>query len=300
MMSTRTHQDTEPIEARIRGLYPELSTTERRLADAVLAQREALLGYTATELARLAQASKASAARFFRRLGYADFNEFRAQVRVEASSQVPLHRMAQPHAPKSIDARLAGHLQQDAVCLGRVAPVLDSQALARAVQLIARARRVWVLGYRNAHAVATYARALLHQVRAQVAGLSDASARETELLADVDPADVVLVIDLRRRTQRLHALLDAVHSIGARTVVLTDAQVSPFDARADAMLRCPTHFGQVFDSYVACVSLVNFLAAEVAARSDAAARKRLARIEKLHRALADLEEEPGSDIKTVT
>ncbi|MDE2605778.1 MAG: MurR/RpiR family transcriptional regulator [Burkholderiales bacterium] len=290
----------EPLEARIRARYPGFSAADRRLADAVLARRDALLGLSATELAQLADVSKASAARFFRRLGFVDFNAFRARVREEASNQAPLHRMAQRRPSRNMLARLAQHARNDADCLGRLGAVVDGDALERAVALLAKGRRVWILGYRNAHTVASYAHALLHQVRTQVALLNDAAARESELLADLDQSDVVLAIDLRRRSARLPVLLAAVHDAGARLVLLTDARISGLEARADAVLRSPTHLAQLFDAYVAPISLVNFLASEVAARTDSAARKRLARIEKLHQELADLERDPGSDRKTVT
>lgn len=290
----------ESLEARIRSRYPTLSATERRLADTVLAQRDALLGFSATELAHLAAVSKASAARFFRRLGFPDFNAFRARVRAEVASNVPLHRMAQRRPSRNMLARLGQHARNDAACLARLDAVLDGDALERAVSVLAQGRRVWIVGYRNAHTVATYAHALLHQVRAQVALLNDVAARESELLADLDKADVVLVIDLRRRAARLPVLLGAVREAGAKLILLTDAQVSAIETSADAVLRSPTHFGQMFDAYVAPISLVNFLACEVAARSDSAARKRLARIERLHHELADLERDPGSDRKTIT
>jgi DNA-binding MurR/RpiR family transcriptional regulator len=53
----------------------------------VIANKKDLLVYSATELAGLAGASKASAARFFSRLGYAGFSDFRQQVRAQVSQQ---------------------------------------------------------------------------------------------------------------------------------------------------------------------------------------------------------------------
>jgi DNA-binding MurR/RpiR family transcriptional regulator len=290
---------TEPLDSLIRQLYTTLSAAEKQLADTVLAERGALLGYSATELAQLAGVSKASAARFFRRLGYADFNAFRAQLRAQATGQAPLHRMAQRRSRGAVLERLQEHAGNDGATLGRLAATADEGALQQAVSLLARARRVCVLGFRNGHAVAFYAHSLLHQLRANVSLLQDASARESELAADLDARDLVLAVDLRRRSRRLAPLLAALRSGGAPVLVITDAQVCGIERRGDVVLRCPTHFGQLFDSYVAPISLVNFLAGELAARSEAATRKRLERIEALHLALDDLEREPASNRQTV-
>jgi DNA-binding MurR/RpiR family transcriptional regulator len=280
------------IDAQIRLCYPTLSATDRRLADVVLARGQTLLGYSATELAQLAGASKASAARFFRRLGYADFQAFRAQLRGQAASHAPLYRLPAGQAARTSGNRLQQHVDQDRATLERLPTTLDAATLQQAVTALLQARRVWIAGYRNAHAVAFYAQALLHQVRAQVSLLDDGTGRDSESLADLDRRDLVLAIDLRRRTRRLPLLLQAVRNTGARLLLLTDAAASHQQSEGDLVLRCPTHAAELFDSYVAPVSVVNFIAGEVAARGALAARRRLARIEDLHVGLDDLDPPP--------
>ena len=280
------------LAAHLRALHPRLPVAERRLADAVLAHRDALLGYSATELAALAGVSKASAARFFRRLGFADFQAFRAAVRAEAAGGAPrpLAADAAARAPKrDLHPRLVEHVGRDQQTLQRLPALVDAAALAAAVDLLARARRVQVLGFRNAQVVALYAHSLLHQLRPRVALLGDTGGREAEALADLGPGDLLLAVDLRRRLRRLPALARAARSTGAQLLLITDAPVSPLEADAAVVLRTPTHDAQVFDAYVAPISLVNFLAAALAARAPTTVRDRLARVETLHAALADLD-----------
>ena len=96
------------------------------------------------------------------------------------------------------------------------------------------------------------------------------------------------------------ALALAAHAAGVPIVLLTDVLASALDAKAVAVLRSPSHFDQIFDAYVAPISLMNFIACEVATRADAATRKRLARIEALHEALDDLDPDTATDARTVT
>jgi DNA-binding MurR/RpiR family transcriptional regulator len=60
------HDSLNPstLDARIRHVYAQLSSAERKLADMVLTRQRELLGYSATELAGLAGTSKSSAALF--------------------------------------------------------------------------------------------------------------------------------------------------------------------------------------------------------------------------------------------
>lgn len=299
-MSVADRTTREPLDALVRAHYSGLSATEKRLADVVLAQRDAMLGYSATELAQLAGVSKASAARFFRHLGYADFNAVRTQLRAHAGAQAPLHRLAGRPARGGAGVRLQAHAAADSRTLERLPAANDAPALVQAVALLARAPQVAVVGLRNGHAVAFYAQSLLHQLRAGVRLLQDAAARDSELLADLGRGDALLAVDLRRRSRRLAPLLEAARAQGARVLLLTDSRVSELERAQDVVLRCPTHSGQLFDSHVAPLSLVNFLAAELAARSADAVRQRLERIEALHIALDDLEAPPDSNHRTLT
>lgn len=279
-----------PLEQRIRQVYEQLSAAERRIADVVLTHQQALLGYSATELAAMAGTSKASAARFFRRVGFAGFDEFRKQVRAHQAQTSPLARMDQVRRRDTARAQLQAHARNDARRLEAWAAGVSDEALDGAIALLARARRVWVLGYRHSHVTALYAQALLSQVRAGVRLLNEAAGRETELLADLGDKDVLLAVDFRRRSRRLRPLVEAVRAAGARVLLLSDAPIPDLAAQADTVLCCtPGAEEGLFDSYVCAVSLVNYLATAVAAQTKRPAQERLARIERLHTALGDLE-----------
>ena len=75
----------QTIEELIRSRYDGLSPSDRKLSDVIVARQKRLGAHSATELAQLAGVSKASAARYFKRLGYQDFNEFRAAVRARGT-----------------------------------------------------------------------------------------------------------------------------------------------------------------------------------------------------------------------
>lgn len=274
------------IEEQIRAIYGELSAVERKLADVVVARGKDLPAYNATELASAAGVSKASAARFFRRLGYEDFNAFRQHVRTCVSAESPLHQLDQ--AAGASRAGLADHLRADSLRLAALHDHLAGEVLERALGLLASARNVWVVGYRNSFMLAFYAQSLLAQVRPGVCQLQDPAGREAELLCDLSTRDVVLLMDMRRRTRRLEAIARVAADAGTPLILLTDQAVSRLAGQAAAVLSCPGGEGRVFDSYVAPVSLVNHLATELADRARRQARGRLARIEHLHELLNDL------------
>ena len=286
-----THTATATtLESRIRHVYGALSDAERKIADVVLARQRELLGYSATELAHLAGTSKSSAARFFRSLGYAGYDEFRHALRQAQEQQSPLARMQGKRSSDSVGQQFQAHLQLDAARLQEWSEAVPQAQLEAALALLRKARKVWVVGYRHSHLTAFYAQSLLAQVRPEVLTLNDAAGREADLLACASDKDVVLAVDFRRRSTRLPQVLAAARTVGAQTVVLTDAPVSALAMQAQVVLRCGASSQQgLFDSYVCGVSLVNFLAATLAQQLRNATQERLARIERLHAALNDLE-----------
>ncbi|AOY92129.1 RpiR family transcriptional regulator [Cupriavidus sp. USMAA2-4] len=290
-----THEVLEALEARIRQRYGDLSAADRKLADVLLARQRELLSYSATELAGLAGVSKASAARFFRRLGYADFSAFRQNLRDQVSARSPLRQLERGGPPSaargapSARSGLAAHVERDALRLAALPEQVGERALGAALDALAEARRVWVVGYRNSYLVAMHACALLSQGRPDVAMLNDAAGQDAERIAEIEPRDVLLAVDFRRRAQRLPAVVGLAREAGAGCILLTDTPVSTLAAEADAVLGCAHQGEQVFDSYVAAVSLVNYLATAVVTRTRKRARARMQRIERAHAVLADLE-----------
>jgi DNA-binding MurR/RpiR family transcriptional regulator len=275
-----------PLAERIQAQYERLSPVERRLADVLLARETELLAYSATELAALAGVSKASTARFFKRLGFADFQAFRQQQRHGAAQSSPLSRLAQQGIRPS---PLQQHLAQDVQALQALESSVSEAAVQQAAKLLADAGRVWVLGYRNGFVAASYARALLTQVRTDVHLLSDGAIEAAELLAEVRAGDVLLAMDFRRRTRRLAHVVAIACETGAALVLLSDARVSKLAARAQALLVCPVQDGAIFDSYVTAISLINYLASATLAQLPRRARTHMAAIEQVHARLADLE-----------
>jgi len=274
------------LQVRIQSQYADLSLVDCKLADVVLAHEKDLLAYNATELAALAGVSKASTARFFKRLGFADFQAFRQHLRDGAPQPSPLHRMAQQGTRAS---PLQQHVAQDAQQLQAIADSVQDSQVQQTAKWLASASRVWVVGYRNGYMAAFYAQALLSQLRGDVQLINDGAEADAERLADIRSGDVLLAMDFRRRTRRLSQVVNIACDAGAVLVLVSDAHASALASRAQAMFVCPAGGEAVFDSYVGAISLINYLASVALTKLTPKARARMAAIEQAHAQLADLE-----------
>jgi len=276
------------IRESILAAYEQLPPGEHKLADTILSKLNNLASFSATELAAEAEVSKATAARFFRRIGYQSFGHIRRQARAEAHLASPLYALAGVNPKERTTDALSKHVAADIRILSETFQLQNARQFAQAAALIAKASRVRVIGMRNGHFVALHAAYLLAQLREGVASLPGSAMTLAEDLASLGKGDVLLVVDLRRRAAMLQTIVRAARAAGVRLVFLASPGMSALSRPADLVLHCLTGGASIFDSYVAAVSIVNFLGASVAKELGRTGRKRLEAIEVLHHALGDL------------
>lgn len=281
-------QDEPTIQESIMAVYESLPPGEQKLADTVLARLGNLASYSATELASDASVSKATAARFFRRIGYQSFEQARLKARAEAHLASPLYALAGVKSRERQADALSRHLASDLKNLSESFRASAGGVLEQAVSRLAKAPRVRVVGLRSGYFVAAYAAYLLAQVREDVLALPDAAMTLAEDLVALGRGDVLLVVDFRRRAALLQTLVVAAREAGAQLVFLTSPGMPPLSRNGDVVVDCLTEGASVFDSYVAAVSLVNYLCAAVAKELGRKSRKRLEAIEQLHASLGDI------------
>ena len=269
---------------RIHESYDVLPLGERKLAELILQMNGDLAAYSATELAGRVGVSKATAARLFRRLGYADFHEMRQQARSYHGS--PLEELSS-HPAK--DGTPAQHVAHDIACLQQTFESVAKESIETAIKILAGAERVSVIGFRNSYPLAFYACELLSHVRANVRVLPMPGQTMSEEMVDLGRNDAVLAFGFRRRPAAFARILRVAHKQKARIVLLGDPSLGEAAASAHVALRCVSRGSGPFDSYVAPISLVNFLCSGVAMALGDSAQQRLRHIELLHAGLHDLE-----------
>ncbi len=275
------------LERRLTACYESLPNSERQVADLLLNFPAQLATHSATEIAALSGSSKAAVSRLIQRLGYPSFAAARNAVRDARQWGAPLY---QDHAPPGVgmaDA-LDAHIAADVEILRNTLQGIDRAALASLVEALAEARRVLVIGHRNSALLAAYLRGQLGLLRDGVELAPMHGTTLAEGLAGLDRRDLLLAVGFRRRMPSFAAALEIARRSGTPTAVLTDPSGAPLAASARWVISGHCRGASIFDSYVAAVSLINYLATQLAQRLGAEARARLREIERLHGELGDL------------
>ncbi|MCL8025729.1 MurR/RpiR family transcriptional regulator [Nocardioides bruguierae] len=278
-----TPAETEPtgrIDQRITACLPRLSPQERKAASTLLTHLDDLATYRAAELAEMAGVSKATMSRLFRSLGFADFDEVRDHLRaLRASAGEPRRSEA--------GADLTDHLEREADALRRA---VESPALLDAARLVAAARRVTVVGWRNGHPVALHLRQQLAHARGDVRLAPLPGQVLGEELADLAEGDVLVVIGFRRRPAGFGSFLREGAATGADVVLVADPTAVEHAGPGVTWLECPLSSALAFDSYASAMSLVSVLADAVLTELGPDAQERVSAISRTYDRLGETEQ----------
>ena len=266
------------IEERIAQHHAGLSPQERRAAETLIEHLDDLNSYRAAELAALAGVSKATLSRLCRSLGFVDFEEVREHLRARRYAGEPQRVEVAPS--------LAGFAGQQAESIHRA---LQQPALADVIDLLATARQITVVGWRNSHPVAMHLRQQLAHTRPDVRLAPLPGQVIGEELADLTADDLVMVVGFRRRPAGFGAFMAEAAATHAEVVLLADATAGEHAVHARHWLNCPISTSLAFDSYAPAMSLVSVIADGVLSRIGGAARGRISGISRVYRRLAEVE-----------
>ena len=271
------------VDARIQDLRAELTATERKLAEVLLADSQTVAFGTVASLAGAAATSGASVVRFAHHLGYGGFVELQSAVQAELAGHLrpAVERIRQPADDDVVGRALAIELDNVSTSLAAI----DRRTLAAAATRLAATRaRVVVLPGSASFGVGYHLAEHLGLLRDGVALASGAPAPVTAILASLRRTDVVVAIDVRRYDA---ALLDAAALLakaGVPVIAITDSALSPLARRATATFTIACEGAGPFDSQTGAMAVANALVAAVAHRLRASATRRLDRVEKAWRA----------------
>lgn len=275
---------------RVHAVYGGLSSSERKVADLVLDFPGELAAYTASELARLAEVSNATVTRFFRQLGYASFEEARRSARRAREWGSPLFLASKASESETIGSDLVKRFAEEeiATVTGTFA-ALDPEVLNEVTDALARARRLFFLGFRNSSYVAGYARWQFIQFRGDVHMLTGGGETLAERIADLGEGDVIVLVGLRRLIRRVRRYAEAARDAGADILLVTDPSARGTPAYARWTITCLVENPHVFDSYAGVIGVLRLLAVETMYKLGRQGRDRLQKIEQLHERLAEFD-----------
>lgn len=275
---------------RVHAAYAALPSGERKVADLVLDFPGELAAYTASELAGLAEVSNATVTRFFKRLGYNSFDEARRSARRAREWGSPLFMTSKATESEPFGSDLIERFaEEEKALITATFAALDPEILNEVTDALARAKRLFFLGFRNSSYAAEYARWQFVQFRGDVHMLTGGTESLAERIADLGPGDLLVLVGLRRLVAKLRRYAEAARAAGADILLLTDPSARITPAYARWTIICTVENPQVLDSYTGVMGVLRLLVVETMHKLGRDGRERLQRIEALHESLGEFD-----------
>jgi len=271
---------TESVSEKITLRLGSLSSSERRAAQALMANYPVTGLGTVAEFSKAAGISSPSVLRFIARLGFSSYPEFQASLKEElaARMQSPLVRAGTPLPPGvgpflgAIEANLRDTFAQ-----------LPQRQIEEIAARLAEPRgRLFLVGGRFTDPIARYMAAHLTIVRPGIVHLSGQESTWMDHLLDANRHDTLLLFDIRRYARPLLTLAETAAASGAAIILFTDQWLSPVSRLARYIVAGRTVVTSPWDSSVALLAVAEVLLAETTRQVGERAARRIRDLEKLH------------------
>lgn len=257
---------TQLIDRHHEALSPEL----QRAARWVREHPAELALQSLRASARAAGVAPATMTRLSHALGLADFEAMRRPV-VEALSR----GAGQMAPPDGAGPLTQAQLRNVASTAARNAV----EAVDAAADVLLRARRVCFLGLRASHGIAHHLRYACDWLRPDTELAGDASGALVDQIAQLAPADVLVVVSQAPYTRQTVECAQLAHAAGVPLIALTDSPLSPLARLAQHTLLFDAASPSFFHSMAGAQALAETLVAAVAARGGEPVIQRLSAVQ---------------------
>lgn len=256
--------------ARIQNLLPAMGPAAQRIAEFVIDHPDEVVHMSVSEVAERTESSEGSVVGFCKAVGAKGFQQLKILLAQEIVQPVQyIHEDLSPRddAPAVIAKIFNSNIQT----LQATASVLDADALARAVKLIKRAKRIEIYGIGSSATIAedVYYRMLrigLNAVAVTDSHIQAISASRT------GPDVATLTISHSGSTYETVLATRLAKEAGAHTICVTNFGKSPIQAFADVLLYTmaqETRFRTeamtsrlaqlaIIDTLIACLALADY------------------------------------------
>lgn len=268
----------------LRRRYDRLTQSQKRIAEYIVEHPQAVAFSTVDQMAGELDVNPSTIVRFTYRLGLNGFPDLQERMREVVRGQ--LSRTGDPIH----ESQAAGHLEgtsfgaslsHDWQNLHHTISGLDAEAFNRAINLLTRSRRVYVVAGFTTFPVAHYFALVLDRLRSDVSLLASNDAFATPRLVEIKPEDCVLAVTFPRYARGTHRVAMWAKENKAKVIAITDSPISALGQVSDVVLLAASAGTGMQNSMVAPMAVANALLNGVAAVKGTSALERYSRHDRL-------------------
>ena len=265
------------VRETIRREAANLTASERKIANAVLADYPFGALLTIQELAGRTGVSAPSVTRFVSKIGFAGYQEFQRQLigELREGSRSPLDLKTTEKLGNG--AFVADYARRATVLLDEMAASISQQQFDDIAKLLSDpARAIFLLGGRISDSVARLLSQHLRQIRPRIHHLPANQEDWPDQVMSMRKQDVIVLFDFRRYQSDLMMLAERIAVKRHPTIILiTDKWMSPIARHSDHVVALPIENDTAWDTAICAVAFIEALIVKVSEADWPATRARI-------------------------
>src|SRR5215813_1869665 len=272
--------DSSDVVEELRRRYDRLTQSQKRIAEYIIDHSQAVAFSTVDQMAAQLNVNPSTIVRFTYRLGLDGFPDLQERMRELLRGQ--LARTSDPISESNVASHLEGtsfgaSLSRDWQNLHHTIAGLDAAVFARAVNILSRARRVYVVAGFSTFPIANYFAIILDRLRSDISLLASNDAFATPRLVEMKAEDCLVAFTFPRYASATHRIVMWAKENKAKVVAVTDSPISAVGQIADVVLLAASAGLGMQNSLVAPLAVANALLNGVAAAKGTSAQERYGR-----------------------
>ena len=275
-MNDTTPRDFEALKTFLVDNREQLPKRLKQVAAFALERPDEIAFGTAAHIAELAEVQPSTLVRFAQAVGYSGFSELQQVFQAHMRGGWPTYRdRVAALKTKGGDALtgserlIDGFARAALASIDRLRVQVEPQALDRAIERLAAADTIYLLGVRRVFPIVAYMAYAFGKLGIRATLVDHVAQLGPEQIAGATPRDAVLAVSFTPYARATLDLATAAAEAGVPVVAVTDSSFSPLAAVADVWLEATEADFASFRSLTASMVLAMTLAVGVAEKREA-------------------------------
>ncbi|HMD73104.1 MAG TPA: MurR/RpiR family transcriptional regulator [Steroidobacteraceae bacterium] len=270
-------RSVDELIQRITDAYDALPRQLKRVASYVEQHRRDVMMDRTSDIASSCGVHPSAVVRFAQRFGFSGFSDLQTMFRLAYARQNASPRSYQQRIRKLIDEKTGklsgGSVAREFIAASRngladLEAGFDDVRFEQAIRMLQHAENIYVIGVRRSFPVASYLVYALQHTAKRVHLVSGFGAMYREQIRSVAKGDVVVAISFAPYAKETLYCVRAAQRHGAKTLVVTDGQLSPLARHASAHLFVKEGSAFAFRSLASTICLCQALFVALAYRLE--------------------------------
>jgi DNA-binding MurR/RpiR family transcriptional regulator len=246
---------------RIQRKKSRLTRSQVALARYILQHGEEVPFLSSAELGRRVKVSDATVTRFCTALGYSGYADLQRDLQKWLQMRLaPSERLKKTPRRKG-EALFLEILNRDIQNLKETRDEIRLDQFGEVIQILNRARRVFIIGLRSSFGLAALAHAHFSLLRSGLNLVECSRGMTPDQLVQMGTRDAILAICFPRYTRETLRVAKYAKGRGCRVIAITDGILSPLARISDLVVPAKIDGLGFINSYTSAVAIINCLSA---------------------------------------